>query len=187
MKRSLLIVFVALVAATTAFAQLPVGGSLSAYNDAEGLSCVIESGNAGNGITTIYIVHIPPAGLCVTGGTLRMVFPTCMSYVFDLGFSAAGPSVGTLQGGISIGYGRQVTAPFVAGSQSLLSATFNPDCCRLVVDLAAATDCGTIIQDIPAQGGSGVAAATGNPSNCTCDVDTQPSTWGGIKELFRTD
>jgi hypothetical protein len=193
MKKSLLIALVAVCAASTAFAQnVPVGGSISAYADMEGTNCLITIPSP-PAVTTFYVVHIPAPGECVTGGTFAMPYPPCLTAVvtmFPFAPNGATPPGTDVQTGISIGYGSNQTNPFMSGSQGFFPFGVPlADCCLVSVQdgnagfEVAATNCQVPILDVPAQGGGGVVNDVATPT-CTCNVDNEESTWGGIKDLF---
>jgi hypothetical protein len=194
MKKSLLIAFVvAIFAATTASAQLPVGGSISAYADVTGGSCLITI--SPGVVNTFYVVHIPPAGRGVTGATFSMPYPVCLTAVvtmFPFAANGATPPGSDVQTGISIGYGQCSTVPFMTGSQGFFPFGVPiGDCCLIQTQDApnyavAATDCGVPILDVPAQGGGGIINDATTPQ-CICNVADEDATWGGIKDLFGTD
>lgn len=200
MKKSLRSAFaIAVLAATPASAQLPVGGAIFPSAAADGSACLITI--ASGVVNTFYVVHIPPAGRGVTGATFAMAYPPCLTAVvtmFPFSANGATPPGSDVQMGISIGYGQCATGPFMTGSQGFFSLGVPlPDCCLITVQEGedaqgnpipvAATDCGVPILDVPAVGGIALINDAATPQ-CVCGFDpVEETTWGGIKDLFRTD
>jgi hypothetical protein len=195
MKRSLLITFVAICMASSAFAA---AGSIGVFSDLVGGSCTLTNDGPGPLVDSFaYIVHTGSDG--TTGCSFSAPIPICASGIVAvdipqvpvyLGAQPA-PAVPS-QVGASAGYGNCFSGP-KAVAQMFVS-WFAPavGCCVWSVEANPAlgfttptsTDCSTPIQEEGAAGGSAFVTATPGPG-CSCTVDNTESTWGGVKELFR--
>jgi hypothetical protein len=201
MKRSLLITFVVMLAATQAFAA---AGSLGVFNSLAATSCALANdGPAGpNPESLVYICHTGSDG--TTGSGFKAVVPPCSGFIAIVDIAQVGVYLGAepapaipSQVGASAGYGgcRTGVVPIVQIFVSAIAPASG--CCLWTVTANTAlvdpngdpwtvpnsTDCSSPIQDVAAAGGSGIVSA--NVATCPCNVDTKDSTWGGVKELFR--
>ena len=197
MKRSLLIAFVALCAASTAFAQ-EGGGSIGIFRSAAATDCSLTQPPLYNS-TQYSIVHTGMAAPGATGSGAAAPVPPCGGgmVITDIPFVnvylPGDPTPGAVpsQVGFSAGYGGCFTGPKHISNMFYQALSPIVGCClwtvvanpSLGVPGPISTDCSSPIQEEPAAGGSAFISL--NAALCTCTVDAQESTWGGVKELFR--
>jgi len=190
MKRSLLIACIAVLAATNAFA---FGGSVGVFENVAGASCTIIQ-PAANGTYQPAIVH---TGFDQsTGCSFQALNPSCSGSVFLTDISLVGVYSGTSQIGASAGYGACVNGGPKGVATMFMQVLFDipGQCCvwtvtrhpGLIPPTVISTDCSPVIQEEPAAGGTAFLREA-ETTNCDCNVPTRESTWGGVKELFRTD
>ena len=183
MKRTLLIAFVAVLAASQAFA---FGGSVGLFASSAGASCAILAG----AVTQPTILHTNSDG--TTGSQFAAPVPGCSGLLYLTDILIPQVKVGATSTGLSVGYGACVTS-FNIGTiftQQLVPPT---GCCAWSViahpgfpdPTPISTNCATPVTEEPAGGGTAIVSA--NTGLCPCNVSTQESTWGGVKELFRSD
>lgn len=195
MKRSLLITLAVLVAAGNAFA---VGGNVGVFVNPTAVNCALLRGAS---TTTIAVVHKNHTGSTAVGFSAPL--PTCASasmlWIADQnpqGFVIIPNDTLGSQSGISVGYG----SCRVAGEAThVINMLFNaiganlPGCCLYTVkpNLALSpnvlsVDCSPVGIEEICNGTSGNLRPTGTvASTCPCNIPTEASTWGVIKELFR--
>ena len=190
MKKSLLIAFVVLCAASTAFAQ---AGSIGIFTSAAATDCALTQ--PGVNFTAQYtLVHTGTGG--ATGSGAAAPIPPCAGgliitdiQIAPVYLSAVAGQPGS-QAGFSAGYGSCRVGPIAIANmfyQALFPVT---GCCvwavtenTAIASTPISTDCQTPIQEEPCAGGAAVLST--NPAVCTCSTPTHESTWGGVKELFR--
>lgn len=195
--KTLLTALAALLLASQAFA---VGGSIGIYSNASAASCAIQQ-PAMSTYSWIAIVHTGSDG--ATGCAFSAPMPSCaggvviadQSWVHLYISSDMNPPPGPVvpsQTGASAGYGECFTGPVHVASMFYQAVSPVVGCCAWAVVAnpflgtpgPISTDCSEpYIQEEPANGGTAIIST--NPTACPCNVGTQESTWGAVKELFR--
>lgn len=167
MKRLLIFALALLLCASSAFADY-----ISIYTDASGSSCLLSPGFSTN--TTVihkYSVGATGArfGISAPAGSTLFGFQCNYCPVPVAGFDD-----------IVIGYGACRTGPIVLGT---LVAILNYGNVSVVPpagsNFVLYTDCNYV--EGPATGGSAIVGGSYDP----CILATEPTTWGGVKALYR--
>jgi hypothetical protein len=193
MKRLLLITVAVLFVAGSAFAE---GGNLGIYVNNTAANCALLQGAS---TSTYAIVHKNHTGTTAVGFAAPL--PSCASsnmvWVADQnpsGFVIIPNDTLGSQSGISVGYGSCRTDNIHVISVLFNRISLMPGCCwyritenPLLAQTALSVDCGAPAIEEPVYHGSGHIRPTGTTAaTCPCNVGSEPSTWGVIKELFRS-
>lgn len=194
MMRSLLLVVVVVLSASTAFAQV---GSIGIFMDRYGLECnlgdiatgipPVTSGTSdgsdnASGWTTYYIVHCNTEG--ATSCRFTAIKPACLSAEL-LGESSPFSGVtGKSQTSVHIPYGSCKVGTFHVYTLYFSTMGQTAPCCPYVVTLAEITDCASPTpNELAATGLTGVVNSNSS-CNCVGPIGRAPTTWGSIKELY---
>jgi hypothetical protein len=144
------------------------------YPDATGSTCNLQPGLS----STATIIQKFTLG--ATGSRFKMDLSLCPGTSF-FAFSSPFFTIGVLTTDMSIGYGQCLTGNIVLGT---ILANWAPGTVSIVAaDLQSNiyyTDCS--YTELPATGGH--ASISGDGHGCDFDA-VQPSTWGGVKALYR--
>jgi len=194
MKKTLLIAFVAMLAATQAFAA---AGSISIFSSSAAATCALQQ-PAVSTAAAYAIVHVGTDG--ATGSAFSAPIPPCAAGIIIVDVAQVPSYIGRLpdpaipsQVGVSAGYGvgNCRTGPIHIADMIYKALTPIPGCCpwhvvanpALGVAGPVSYDCSVPIQQVNAGAGAGIISV--NTGACSCSVDTKDSTWGAVKELFR--
>jgi hypothetical protein len=179
MKKFVLTVALLALGASPAFAQT---GAMGLFADNQGLSCNITM--AASGPASIYVVHKSPGGATGAEWTLG----TVPSSLFYAGADVAPGylSIGNPTAGLSLAYTACVSGDFLTVTLNFFATGVTPNCTYMSI-LPSAGKPGVISVDcnfaeIPVVPGKGILNADGT---CDCDVSTEESTWGKVKNLYR--
>jgi hypothetical protein len=192
MKRTLLLTFVALLAASQGFAQ--IGGSIGVYTNVSANNCLLPYGATANYI----VVHWNHTG--VRAAQFAAPIPPCANFLFlsNSGATTWGVWLGNTNTGVSVGYA--VCQP--GGTNILVTDIFvlgqgePTECCDWVVTehpdfpqpTPIATSCEPGDPEYPAAGRTSKHTnSTDTIPQCGCTIPTATSTWGEIKALFYSD
>lgn len=171
MKRLLLSTMFSLLLANAAQAS-----HIAIYSDATGAGCNLAPGFS----TTATILEKFSTGS--TASRFKMDLSLCPGtafFAFQTPFAA--PTIGSLTSDLSVGYGVCLTGTIVIGN---IVASWAPGAVSIVPadgqTIIQVADCNFTVY--PATGGHTSISGDGHG----CDVDAvQPSTWGGVKALYR--
>lgn len=181
MKRFGLMVVLVAGLASSASAQV---GKIGLYGDQAGNDCnVLDQGAPA--LRPVYVVHKFDPGEGATASRFKVV-TTGITMTF-IGTSTPYAVLGAWDTGISIGYGQCINTATQVLTINFFGTGTNPACGRL--DIVAdpipgaiqITTCDFGDINVP-NGGSAIV----NPDvNCQCNIATNPSTWGGVKALYK--
>lgn len=156
-------------------------GSLGVYANPSGTNCNVS--DVSPGLLPIYIVHTGTSG--VIGSEFSAPVPACMPATW---LSDEGPavSIGDSQNGISVAYGACLAAPVHVLTINLFAQGLTGPCCRYPVlahpiNGLNAVDCSQM--KLVAVGARHMVNADGS---CECGRDDEPSTWGKVKDAYKT-
>jgi hypothetical protein len=184
MKRSLLIAFVAVLAASQALA---FGGSVGVFTSVTATSCTIIPPASGS--FQPVVVHTGSDG--TTGSQFQALVPACAGFVHLVDISLVNIILGDTQQGASAAYGS-CKSGIIPVANMFVSVVFPPaGCCNWTVTRHPGFPEPTVISGTCSGGGEvaggGTAFVKTAAEPCNCLVDNQDSTWGAVKELFRGD
>ncbi len=166
MMRMLLLLVSLLLISSVAMAD-----NIGVYSDATGSSCYL--GAPGVFSATVTIIQKFSEG--ATGSRFKVMLPDGSSF---FGFNTPYVPVGTLPNDLSLGYGTCLSGSIVLGT---ILAIYSAGLVQVLpadnfADIIY-TDCS--FAELPATGGYGTVGSQ-------CDTGAvEPSTWGGVKALYR--
>jgi len=183
MKKVLMITLVMVLSAGAASAQV---GNIGLFADVNGTDCVIEDGA---GLITFYAVHV--LAVCATACSYAAVVPACWTGGLWLSDTPQfGVTIGNSQTGVNVGYGSQLGSPINTLAINVFGAGTTATCCVMTVTPAPGTasgqievvDCNNDLFQIGTSNGSGIISNVA--TNCPCNVATEESTWGAVKNIY---
>jgi hypothetical protein len=168
MKRMLLLLVSLLLISSVAMAD-----HIGIYSDANGSSCNL---GAPGFSSTATIIH--KFNLGATGSRFKATFPAGTSFFV---FATSYTTIGVLTSDLSLGYGTCVFGSIVLGN---IVALLTPGKLEILPADAKAhivyTNC--IFEELVGTGGTACVGCGDDP----CSVlPVEPSTWGGVKALYR--
>jgi hypothetical protein len=186
MKKALILTIVMLCTASVAFAQL---GSVGTYADPAGADCNVVDDS--QGLLGIWIVHTMTTSTAVQYSAPQ---PACFATASFLSDTNQFPvTVGGSQAGVAIGYGACLNGPIATLLMNYFATGLTGLCCEYPVlpdpNVPSGTievvDCAGAVQ----QGATGLVNTINGDATCNCDapLPTEDTTWGGVKELFRSE
>ena len=166
MKKLLLVTLLALLSATSAFAD-----NIVVATDATGTNCAIAPGFS----STATVIHRFTSG--ATGSRFKVELPAGTQF---FSFATTYVPIGSLPSDLSLGYGQCLTSSIALGT--IVAIWANGEIKVLAADgfpNIIVTDC--VFAELPATGATSYVQST--PVDCTTPTDQ--STWGKVKSLYR--
>ena len=183
MKKVLLLVVCLLLTASLTYAQ---PGSIGVFGDPAGATCDIY--DLAPNLVDVYVVHVfsPGASACqfmVDDSGIFMTYISETVYPYYIG-------IGNSRLGICIGFGGCVPSPNLVLTMQYFGQALTPPCSYIkVVPHPFASPPGLLVWDcnypaniLTATGGKAIVNPT---ASCMCDVPTEETTWGQIKNLYK--
>ena len=158
------------------------------FADDAGTSCNVD--DLVSGLCNLYVVFVNHGG--ITGAQFSCPVPACMgatymSWSCPWGVKIGDPVVGDPKS-IAIGTGSCEAAPTILLTLSFFCQATTPNCCYYPVLPAEGISSGAIegvdCAFAPTFPTGGVAVVNPTVGVCECDVPTQDTTWGRVKNLF---
>ena len=167
-------------------------GTLGLYTDPAGTDCRLTDTSAG--ALRVYVVHDATQG--ASGVSFSAPTPACMIGATWVGDDRPYPvTLGSSQGGVSIGYGRCETGPTHVFTVIYFTAGTSSNCCLYPVldnpifpsGRIEVTNCDTRDLHI-VYGTIGVVSTVNGDATCACIVRStasrHESSWGRVKTLY---
>ena len=184
MRKILLLVVCLLLTASLTYAQ---PGSIGVFGDPAGMTCDIY--DYVPAVVDVYVVHVftPGASACqfmVDDSGVYMMYLAESVNPFYIG-------IGYSRSGISIAYNGCVPSPNMVLTMTYFFQALTPPCSYIkVVPHPTASPPGLYVWDcafpapnmLTATGGTAIVNPT---ASCMCDVPTEETTWGKIKNLYK--